>query len=336
MKRNTHLLAQGAISPARGGSGSTPRSAPRRSSGSVNRVPSRSTRSSSSGWPAWNWKSIASRSRWPLIARTRSPRVRPAAAAAVRGRMRATTTPVTSADTGVVMGGVALRTWRGAEKLHPLHEVLEAGDHRERGGEPEDEARDDRHVQEAREEPRQHGEDLEERRGLARPRRPRMDTRAEHVDEQRADDQDHVAAQHDGRDPEREHLEVGEGHERRREQELVGDRVEERAEAALAPLATGDPAVEQVGQGGDRKDDERCAGLPVDEERDENRDQEDPQNRQPVGETHGRAAQSASPREAAGASTTYGASRPRRRAANSTSSRTASGSSARASTRPCS
>src|SRR2546430_9166453 len=148
-----------------------------------------------------------------------------------------------------------------------------------------------------------------------------MDTRAEHVDEQRADDQDHVAAQHDGRDPEREHLEVGEGHERRREQELVGDRVEERAEAALAPLATGDPAVEQVGQGGDREDDERRPWLPVDEERDENRDQEDPQNRQPVGEAHGRAAQSSSPREAAGASTTYGASRPRRRAANSTPGR---------------
>src|SRR5438046_2871273 len=246
MKQNTHLFVQVAMASARGGSSSTPRSAPRRASTSVNADPSRSTRSSSASSPAWNWQSIAPQ------------------------------------------------------------------------------------------QPRQHGEDLEERRGLARPRRPRMDTRAEHVDEQGADDQDHVAAQHDGRDPEREHLEVGEGHERRREQELVGDRVEERAEAALAPLATGDPAVEQVGQGGDREDNQRRPWLPVDEERDEDWDQEDPQNREPVGEAHGRAAQSSSPREAAGASTTYGASRPRRRAANSTSSRTASGSSARASTRPCS
>src|SRR5881409_2088444 len=289
MKQNTHLFAQVAISPARGGSSSTPRSAPRRSSGSVNRVPSRSTRSSSSGSPAWNWKSIASRSRWPLIARTRSPRVRPAAAAAVRGRMRATTTPVTSADTGVVMGGVGLRTWRGAEKLHPLHEVLEAGDHRERGGEPEDEARDERHVQEAPEQPRQHGEDLEERRGLARPRRPRVDARTEHVDEERTDDEDQVAADHDGRDPEREHLEIGQRHEGRREQELVGHRVEERAEAALASLPASDPAVEQIREGGGPENGERRCRLPVDEERDEDRDQEDAEDREPVGEPHGRA-----------------------------------------------
>src|SRR5437899_1457184 len=318
MKQNTHLLAQVAISPARGGSSSTPRSAPRRSSGSVNRVPSRSTRSSSSGSPAWNWKSIASRSRWPLIARTRSPRVRPAAAAAVRGRMRATTTPVTSADTGVVMGGVALRTWRRARKLQPLNEVLEAGDHRERGGEPEDEARDDRHVQEAREEPRQHGEDLEERRRLPRPRRPRVDARAEHVDEHRADDQDHVAAQHDGRDPERERLEIGEGHERRREQKLVGDRVEEGAEAALAPLAAGNPAVEQVGQGSACEDDERRSRLPVDEERDEDRDQDDPDDCEPVGEPHRRTPQSRIATDPAGSPTTYRSSRPRRRSGSST------------------
>src|SRR2546428_185818 len=288
------------------------------------------------GSPAWNWKSIASRSRWPLIARTRSPRVRPAAAAAVRGRMRATTTPVTSADTGVVMGGVALRTWRGAEKLHPLHEVLEAGDHRERGGEPEDEARDDRHVQEAREEPRQHGEDLEERRGLARPRRPRVDARAEHVDEQRADDQDHVATDHDDGDPEREHLEIGEGHERRREEELVGRRVEERAEAALASPAPRDPAVEQIGQGRAREDDERRSRLAVDQERDEDGDQEDPEDREPVGEPHRQTTQSSIPPDAADSPTIYGASRPRRRAGSSTSRRTASASSARASTRPSS
>src|SRR2546428_32285 len=161
MKQNTHLFAQVAISPARGGSSSTPRSAPRRSSGSVSAAPSRSTVSASVSSPAWKPKSIASRSRWPLIART------------------------------------------------------------------------------------------------------------EHVDEERTDDEDHVAADHDGRDPEREHLEIGQRHEGRREQELVGHRVEERAQAALASLPAGDPAVEQIREGGGREDDERRARRPVHEERDQ-------------------------------------------------------------------
>src|SRR5437867_1757594 len=204
MKQNTHLFAQVAISPARGGSSSTPRSAPRRSSGSVSAAPSRSTVSASVSSPAWKPKSIASRSRWPLIARTRSPRARPARAAAVRGRTR-------------------------------------------------------------------------------------VDARAEHIDEERTDDEDHVAADHDGRDPEREHLEIGQRHEGRREQELVGHRVEERAQAALASLPAGDPAVEQIREGGGREDDERRSRLPVHEERDEDRDQEDAEDREPVGKPHGRA-----------------------------------------------
>src|SRR5919197_4107547 len=140
MKQNTHLFAQVAISPARGGSSSTPRSPPRRASGSVRAAPSRSTVSASDSSPAWKRKSIASRSRWPLIARTRSPRARPAAAAAVRGRTRATTTPGASADNGVLTRLFPLLARRLAEEPHPLHDVLQARDHRERRREPEHEA----------------------------------------------------------------------------------------------------------------------------------------------------------------------------------------------------
>src|SRR5207249_3564633 len=127
---------------------------------------------------------------------------------------------------------------------------------------------------------------------------------------------------------EREHLEIGEGHERRREEELVGRRVEERAEAALASPAPRDPAVEQIGQGRAREDDERRSRLAVDQERDEDGDQEDPEDREPVGEPHRQTTQSSIPADAADSPTIYGASRPRRRAGSSTSRRTASGSSA--------
>src|SRR3989441_9005962 len=55
--------------------------------------------------------------------------------------------------------------------------------------------------------------------------------------EERTDDEDHVAADHDGRDPEREHLEIGQRHEGRREQELVGHRRSEEHTSELQSLA---------------------------------------------------------------------------------------------------
>src|SRR5439155_20895186 len=126
------------------------------------------------------------------------------------------------------------------------------------------------------------------------------------------------------------------GDERRRGVKLVSCPVAERAEAALASPPLRDPAVEQIGEGSAREDDERRSRLAVDQEGDEDRDQEDPEDREPVGEPHRRTAQSSIPADAADSPTIYGASRPRRRAGSSTSRRTASGSSARASTRPSS
>src|SRR3989442_30065 len=93
MKQNTHLLAHVAISAGVGADSSRPRSRPRRSRPSVCSTPSRATVSSRCSSPAWNWKSIASRSGAPLTARMRSPTASPAVAAAVRRRIAATTTP---------------------------------------------------------------------------------------------------------------------------------------------------------------------------------------------------------------------------------------------------
>src|SRR5690242_21766039 len=85
---------------------------------------------------------MASRSFRPLMARMRSPTTRPAAAATVRGCTAATTTP-SAVERGFIplaylvgMGGV--------EEAHALHDVMQAGDDREPGGQPHRTARDRR------------------------------------------------------------------------------------------------------------------------------------------------------------------------------------------------
>src|SRR2546427_4081940 len=173
MKQNTHLLAQVAISPARGASSSTPSSAPGpRSTRSACRAPSRSTLSASRSSPPWKEKSMASRSASPSMARMRSPGKSPAEAAGVPARTAATTTP-SAEERGFI--GLPLRGVRGVQEAHALHDVLQARDDRERRREPHD--RDqrgaDRH--EAGGEAREHGEDLKKGRDLPRPRGPRID-----------------------------------------------------------------------------------------------------------------------------------------------------------------
>src|SRR5882724_12539821 len=249
MKQNTHLFAQVAMSPGRGAASSRPRSDPRRRSRFTAVTPSRSTASSSRSSPAWNWKSIASRSGWPLTATMRSPRARPAAAAGVRAVTAATVTPVTgsprarppcgfalplgSAEQGVFRRVLPLHSGGGVEKPHALDDVLQARDDREPRREPEHGPGRQLELEEARQQAGEDGEDLEEGRRLPRPRRARTDAAAQHVDQQRAHHQDDVAADHEGRDPERQGLEVGQRDERRGEQELVRRRIEKRAERAL-------------------------------------------------------------------------------------------------------
>src|SRR5574341_553999 len=267
MKQNTHLFAQVAMSAARGGSSSSPSAGPRRCSVSARGAPSRSTARSRRASAAWKWKSIASRSPRPLIARIRSPARSPAAAAGAPARTAATTTP--SAEERVFTRFLPLLAVRRVEEAHALDDVLEAGDDRERRGGPEDRRRADRQAEVAGQEADQDREDLEERRRLSRPRRPRVDAAAQHVDEERADDEDHVAADDDGGDPERQRLEVRERDEGGGEEELVGHRVEERPQARLAPAPPRDVAVEEIRERRAGEHDQRWARLPVDEQRHE-------------------------------------------------------------------
>src|SRR5439155_15679796 len=273
MKQNTHLLAQVAISAARGASSSTPRSASgRRATRSAWRVPSRSTLRASRASLPWNEKSMASRSAWPLMARIRSPGTSPAAAAGVRARTAATTTP-SAEERGFI--GLPLRGVRGVQEAHALHDVLQPRDDRERRRQPHDRDQRGADLREARREAREHGEDLKEGRDLPRPRGPRVDAAARHVDDERADHEDEVATDHDGGDPERQSLEPREGHEGRHEQQLVGHGIEEGAEPARKPMVPRDVAVEKVGQRRRDEHDERRPALAIDEPRDEHRDQED-------------------------------------------------------------
>src|SRR5882672_2166605 len=135
MKQNTHLFAQVAMSPGFGAVSSSPRSGPRRTRRRTRLTPSRSTESSRRASPAWNWKSIASRSAWPLTVKIRSPAARPAAAAGVRGRTAAIVTAL--GVQGAFTRLLPLLAGRRVQEAHAVHDVLEAGDHRERGREPE-------------------------------------------------------------------------------------------------------------------------------------------------------------------------------------------------------
>ena len=115
-----------------------------------------------------------------------------------------------------------------------------------------------------------------------------VSARSDDVDGQGADGEDEVAADHDGGDPEGQRLEPGQRDERGHEQQLVGQRIEERAEPALAAASARDVAIQQIGHGRGQKDGQRRSALPVDEQRHEDRDEQNSQERQPVRETHGR------------------------------------------------
>src|SRR5688572_22516025 len=171
MKQNTHLFAHVAISDGRGASSSTPRSPTVRRTVIGRVAASRSTVSVSRSSLAWNWKSIASATGSPLTARIRSPGRRPATAAAVRGRTAATTTPSLAQEDGLIPT-LTLGDVGRVQVPHTLDDVLQPGNDRERGGDPDDGLQ--RHrlppVEVAREETGEHGEDLEERRQLPRER----------------------------------------------------------------------------------------------------------------------------------------------------------------------
>ena len=83
------------------------------------------------------------------------------------------------------------------------------------------------------------------------------------------------------------HLEVGQRDERRGQQELVGDRIEERAQPRLPAVGAGDVAVQHVGEARQAEHGERPGLPPVHQECDEERDQQDAKERQPVRKSHG-------------------------------------------------
>src|SRR5688500_4268429 len=190
MKQNTHLFAHVAISPGRGASSSTPTGRVPQTTRSVCGAPARSTPRASRSSAAWNWKSIASRTAWPLTVRIRSPAWSPAAAAGVRARTPATTTP-SAEERGFI--GFPLGDGRGIEEAHALHDVLQARHDREARRQPHEDDRAQLDAEEAPGQPRQDGEDLEEGRCLAGPRRARVDPAAGHVDGEGALHQDDVA-----------------------------------------------------------------------------------------------------------------------------------------------
>src|SRR5262245_28648964 len=106
---------------------------------------------------------MASRRASPLMARMRSPAQTPAAAAAVRGRTAATTTP-SSEERGLMrvftLGG------GGVQETEALRDVLEAGDDRESRRHPQERREPQADLEGPRQEAGQHGDDLQERRHL--------------------------------------------------------------------------------------------------------------------------------------------------------------------------
>src|SRR2546425_11111714 len=118
------------------------------------------------------------------MARIRSPALSPAAAAGERRRTDATTTPsppsLLAEQAGLML--LVLVGVRGVQEPHPLHDVLQPRDHREDRGQPHDGLGRQRQLEPPRAEAGEDGEDLEEGRRPADPRRPWMDPDAYHVD----------------------------------------------------------------------------------------------------------------------------------------------------------
>src|SRR5574337_1319576 len=209
MKQKTHLLAQVEISEGRGVVSSRPRSFPAaRWTASDRRQPFRSSSMASRSSAAWKWKSMLSRSGTSLMASRRSPGASPAAAAGLRGRTWATTTP--SADEG---RGTGLPRRRRVEEPGSLVEVLDPRRGSEDGGRQNEKLGGRGELEIHGEHGREHREHLEEGRGLAEPRRGRVDRAAGDVDERRPQDQDHVPADDDRGDPEGHNFQVREGDE---------------------------------------------------------------------------------------------------------------------------
>ena len=242
MKQNTHLLAQVAISAGRGASSSSPSAAPARAEGAARvRAGPPARRVSAQPLVArveLEVDRVAQR-RAPLMARMRSPGRRPAAAAGVRGahrghhhalrRLSATGPPPRHGQTSP-----ARRRWAALRNRMPCTRYC-SPEITVNAAASQSERRRDARAQDlevdARAWPPSTVRIWKNGGHLAGPRR-RADARVppDHVDDQRAEREDHVAAHHDRGDPERDHLEPGQGHERRGEQELVGDRIEEGAE----------------------------------------------------------------------------------------------------------
>src|SRR5262245_5428348 len=142
MKQNTHLLAQVEISDGAGGVSSRPQSAPRRTSKAARSRPTRTRRRRSRVSPPATWKSIASRTGWPLMATIRSPGTRPGPAAGVRGRAAATTTPDAGGAGGaqLMSASTLLGGARGRVDLfQALDDVLQPRGHREQRRDPGEE-----------------------------------------------------------------------------------------------------------------------------------------------------------------------------------------------------
>lgn len=154
---------------------------------------------------------------------------------------------------------------------HPDRDPAERENRRVEGGEPEGEERrgDQHHLAD--------GRPLAEDRGTYLEGDPREDK------DRDTDHDQHVAADDDDGHPGRDAPDEGEADEGRREEKLVGDRVEHGAEGAALVEQAREQTVQAVAHPGREEDGERPAGVPADEEDDEERGEKDPQDGDQVG-----------------------------------------------------
>src|SRR5688572_28089326 len=164
MKQNTHLLAHVAVSPGFGASSVSPSGPTPPATRTARRAPARSTVRSIRSSAPWNWKSMASRTACPLTDRMRSPAASLAAAAGVRARTSATTTP-SAEERGFI--DFPVDHGRGVQEAHPLHDVLQAGRDGAQRRQPHEQADAELHAEETAGQAREDGDHLEEGRRLA-------------------------------------------------------------------------------------------------------------------------------------------------------------------------